>query len=477
MAWVALEDSGVAYTATLGSGTTLVDSVLTCTHAVPEARLVFEAPQSLRITSVSRDWTDVTDADAFSWNDGETTQENDDPTGQDWSPTPFLAQVAAGEDFSYVLGDDDSNPRSFEFLIEIDDAAVINCDCDDSLGSRTLGELTADLFTRLGFVDPMANVGKRSLKDLRDDLTRRAGNAALAGATLPPGMSDLIDGFINEAQQTLFRRLELDRGGLPLPARMTADGNLTTLDYVPVFNLALALYKAHLGAGDAKVYFEITEKFLADTLNRTPPNATALCKSFLQDAQRQLVRRYEAARMDRWFTWNLVQGVRFYDLPRNLEKKADTPCDKTIDQLAIKWVGIQNGSVMAPMRKGIPNTMVGYTSQVGYPCYYDIKQCIEVWPAPSASTGQLRIRAGFKLGPFEDDADQPSLDEELVFLFALANGMAHFKRPDAQSVMAQFSVYLADLVADSHGTARYVPGQNREADMIYTEPKPSVPFA
>jgi hypothetical protein len=289
-------------------------------------------------------------------------------------------------------------------------------------------------------------------------------------------MQTLLDSFINEALQSLFRRLELVMGAASLPARMTVDVSETTLDYVPVLNLATALGKAHYGKADAKAYFEITEKYLSDSAMRRPPNATALLTEFLQDAQRQVIRRYPAVRMDRWFSWSLTEGERFYDLPDNDEQTADPACTKTLDSLAIKEVLVARGNTRIPLRKGIPSTALGYTT-TGYPSHYDIKQCIEVWPAPSATEGTLLIRAGFNATAFAADGDTPSVDDELVLLLALANAKAHYKQPDAGNIAGEFEVHLMGVVAGSHGADRYVPGNNRDADLIYVEPMPTVPFA
>lgn len=468
---------------------------------------------------------------------------------------------------------------------------AINCSCDDTTGYRTLAQLRTDLFTRLGFVDPMANLATRSLVLLRADLARRLGNAAqVAAGSYPPGQSDLYDGFLNEAQQILFRRLELDKGAVSLPALMSADADLTALDYVPVLDLAIALAKSHRGDADAKVYFDIVERYLADTANRRPPNASALCTNFLTDAQRQLLRRAGASslRNDRWFTWNLQAGERFYDFGGNtqaaqlptpvnaafstsasggtlaagakyyrvsainaygetlasaqttitttgatstvtvnwnpvtapvgasavtgykiygrttgaelliatvglvttyLDTGAVTPagalptanttaeCDKAFDALAVKWVGYARDSAWVPLHKGIPPNVLGM-SNTGFPTHYDIRQCLEIWPAPAATEGQLQLRAGFTLEPFAADSDTPTLDDHLVFLLALANAKAHWKQADAPQVMQEFEIYLHGIVAGSHGAGQYIPGRTGvQADYVYSQPVPTVPFA
>lgn len=592
--------------------------------------------------------------------------------------------------------------------------------------TKTLAALRTLVMDTLGLADPMANIATRSLEDLREDLLVRMGYSAIAGAGLPPGMETLLDSFINEAQQTLFRRLELDKGDTALPALMSAVSDVTTLDYVPVLNLATALALAHNNKPDAKAYFEITEKYLQDCAKRRPPNiaaaidarlieaqqtvyrrwemaksgaftlsafavdadsttldykpilllalaemkaqvgqsdakeamdeferymadqikrgvpgldtlvnnllieaqetvvrryewgedtydlsafaadadsttidykpvellATANAKSYfkqddakvyheqferymadvltrsppgiddqinamlrqaqetvyrqyefaasgdsalnplaadddqttidyhpvqllalahmktrgkhedaklvmaeyegymgtlerqrpanaisfvtnaLKDAQRQIIRRYPAVRMDRWFSWTLTEGERFYDFPDNDEQSAAEPCAKLIDTLSIKWIGVTRDETRTELRRGVPPQVLDMTT-TGWPSHYEIKQCIELWPAPSATEGTLRIRAGFLASDFTEDTDRPSIDDELVYLFALANCKAFYKQPDAG--FAQFEVHLQGVVAGSHGPNRYIPGRSQGGG-VYVEPRPTVPL-
>jgi hypothetical protein len=208
-----------------------------------------------------------------------------------------------------------------------------------------------------------------------------------------------------------------------------------------------------------------------------PPGVADLLTSFLQDAQRSLIRRYPTLRTERWFSWSLTAGERFYDLPDNDEQTDTVPCTKQLDPLRITWVGAQRDSVWYPLIRGIPPTVLGRETTNSWPTFYDIRQCIEIWPAPAATEGTLRIRAHFKAEPFAADTDKPTIDDHAVFLLALANAKAHYGKPDANAIVSQLEVYIQSLVAGTHGPQRYIPGQNRNADMVYVEPKPSVPFA
>jgi hypothetical protein len=45
-----------------------------------------------------------------------------------------------------------------------------------------------------------------------------------------------------------------------------------------------------------------------------------------------------------------------------------------------------------------------------------------------------------------------------VFLWALANAKNHYGQPDARDIAQEAQTYLRMLIADSHGTRRYIPG-------------------
>src|SRR5690606_14390288 len=140
-----------------------------------------------------------------------------------------------------------------------------NCSCDPESGRRntdTLGSLRSRLIHRLGFVDPLGASEIRTLADFRRDLMIRAGYAANA-SNPPPGELDLIDAIVNESQQLLWRRLELDQSGAQ-PDRMTDPTDANTLDYPLIFAMSLGQLKAHKNKGDAQLYLDQAEKQLGD---------------------------------------------------------------------------------------------------------------------------------------------------------------------------------------------------------------------
>jgi hypothetical protein len=115
----------------------------------------------------------------------------------------------------------------------------------------------------------------------------------------------------------------------------------------------------------------------------------------------------------------------------NTESLGEDACPKLLDQYNVKWVGIARAGAQRwqKLTRGIPPQFLGSTI-TGDPTHYEIKQCIEVWPAPAASEGTLQIRAGFRLEPFVDDDDTPTVDDHLVFLLALGIAKKHWKQAD-----------------------------------------------
>lgn len=183
-----------------------------------------------------------------------------------------------------------------------------------------------------------------------------------------------------------------------------------------------------------------------------PPGMALLLNDFLYSSQKYLWGKYTGLR-SRFFTWIMEPGVRFYDLPDNVDT-----CMKQLDKNKIKgaWVEDLNGAWL-PLFAGIPPEF--YTSALfqGIPSRYDIRQCIEVFPAPSEQY-KLRIKADFELQEFADDADTTSIESELVFGWALAMAKKHYGQADADAVASQMNTYLGDLTAATHTTKRYIPG-------------------
>lgn len=187
-----------------------------------------------------------------------------------------------------------------------------------------------------------------------------------------------------------------------------------------------------------------------------PPGMAQLINDFLQSAQSYLYRRYTALHTRRFFRWKIVPGQRFYSLKDNDE---DVLGNFHLDPAkTIEWVGIQDTrNVWYPMIQGIPPSLYTMLTKPWRPARYDIRQGLEIYPAPD-QTYYLWVRGNFGLLSFVQDSDVTTLDSELVFLHALANAKAHYGQPDANNIEAQANAYRGELIAGTHQTAHYVPG-------------------
>jgi hypothetical protein len=184
-----------------------------------------------------------------------------------------------------------------------------------------------------------------------------------------------------------------------------------------------------------------------------PPGMSELLTEFLQDAQKQIMQKRPDLRTKRIFKWNMVAGTRFYAFSDQA-----SCCDMVFDQTKVDWVGVEdlNGR-WYELINGIPPEFYTTRTQRGLPVRYDMRSCIEVYPAP-AGAYTLRIKGDFGLNAFAADGDKTTIDDHVVFLLALANAKVHYKQQDAKSVYQQYTDYLAGMVSDKHATARYIPG-------------------
>jgi hypothetical protein len=287
----------------------------------------------------------------------------------------------------------------------------------------------------------------------------------------PPGLDNLLNAQLAQAHDANVRRLE-GVTGEAITSTLDDDTDIPAIDDYPILTLALANVQARNKSGDSKASADLLEIYFRDLLQRSPPNARRVVTNALKSAHSLIFRRYDALRTERFFSWPLTDGVAMYDFPDNAEA-----CEKKLDPYKVKAVHVtDNDGARRPLTQGIPDRAFGYDTS-GPPTHFDLRQCIHVWPTPDATEGHLIIRGHFGPEAFTADGDKPGVDDELVYLLALANAKGHYNQPDAQSYMAQFEIHLGKLRAGSHGTRRYVPGAvPRDVDYLYTAPKPAVPF-
>ena len=193
----------------------------------------------------------------------------------------------------------------------------------------------------------------------------------------------------------------------------------------------------------------------AAQLTNLPPGMAALINDFLSGAQKQIAQRFPALVTERFYTWTMEVGTRFYSVSGD-DEGATTP-DFILDPLKITWVGVEdlNGAFI-PLSEGISPRLYTNADKDGFPRRYEIRQSIEVFPAPNAAY-KLQIKGRPKNFAFAADGDVATVDPELTFLLALASAKAHYEQSDASTVFTQATSHLGQLVSGTHGTKRYIP--------------------
>lgn len=191
-----------------------------------------------------------------------------------------------------------------------------------------------------------------------------------------------------------------------------------------------------------------------------PPGMKDFCNEYLQDAQIQLLKKFKAKNISRFFRWVMVPGQRYYAMNGQAGG-----CDLTFDPDRVSWVGFEDlNRAWYNLIEGIPPEFYTRANiNFGWPARYEMRGCIEIFPAPQAAY-TLWVKADMTAQPFVDlnasdggDSNYTTIDSELVLLLATGNAKAARGQQDAQQVISQATTYLGALVAGSHRTARYIP--------------------
>jgi hypothetical protein len=188
-----------------------------------------------------------------------------------------------------------------------------------------------------------------------------------------------------------------------------------------------------------------------------PPSVSALLTDFLQESQRLMYHEHRSILGVRWFTWELQEGVRLYDLDTN-EERSQESCAKALRRDALEWVGIQVDDFWRPIAYGIPPEGYGGPDE-GEPQRYEIRDCIEVWPTPHNSEMLLRVKARADLSAFTLDTDTTTIDADVVFFHALGSAKAHYQQSDAELYFAKALDRIMQIASGGHANQRYIPGE------------------
>lgn len=190
----------------------------------------------------------------------------------------------------------------------------------------------------------------------------------------------------------------------------------------------------------------------ASVASNPPPGMKLLANELLLDAQNQLFRQHYEKRTKRMYAWQMVPNIRYYGISQD-----ESSC-RTIDSLSVEWMGFEDlNQAWYPLICGIDPVL--YTRaqiSTGWPTHYEIRSCIEIFPAPRAPY-TLWAKGRFVLDRFTQDTDATSVDAESVYLLACGMYKTSVGQPDGASLMTQAGNWTKYLVAGMHDTRRYVP--------------------
>lgn len=186
-----------------------------------------------------------------------------------------------------------------------------------------------------------------------------------------------------------------------------------------------------------------------------------IANSFLRNAQTQLYWHYDFSDLLMQWKIDLVSGNAFYTWPVGEINPAGPPgVLNELEPRRIISVSLQDGTFRSPpLREGIVPEMHNQTSG-GRPTHYARRANVEFWPVPDSSAYDIYFEGYCKLRSFELDTDTTTVDEELVFMLALANGKAHYRQPDAEIYASEMNAMMKRLKGADHGGRRYIPGMN-----------------
>ncbi len=184
----------------------------------------------------------------------------------------------------------------------------------------------------------------------------------------------------------------------------------------------------------------------------------AAIDSFLRNGQAQL---YEAT--------NWKHLTSYEDQTIGIDQNLlDYPALAQRNRRILRVETVYNGQ-WRELDEGITTAHWNTMDSQSYPCRYERLAQILLYPKSDAI---YTIRQWYvaDLGRFTQNTDACTLDDEMVFLHALANAKAHYRHPDAANYQGQLNVLLASIKGQSFGSNRIF----RRDSMPAPESRPAV---
>lgn len=193
-------------------------------------------------------------------------------------------------------------------------------------------------------------------------------------------------------------------------------------------------------------------------------NATSI-DSFLRNGQAQLYRMQDWGHLVDYEDKTLGTSQNLLDYPATGTLGAGG-CER--DKRVLRLETEFNGQ-WRQIPEGITTDMWSTMDTLSYPMRYDRRAQLLMYPKAD-TTYTVRVWYVADLQPFSDAEDRATLDDEMIFLHALANAKAHYRQPDAPTYQGQLNTLLASLRGQSFGSNSVYRRDDRGAP----EAKPAV---
>lgn len=187
--------------------------------------------------------------------------------------------------------------------------------------------------------------------------------------------------------------------------------------------------------------------------------------SFLQNGQAQLYRMQNWRHLIDYQDKNLGTAQNLLDYP-TAGVMSGRGCSR--DQRVLRVETTYSGQYLK-LKEGIETDMWSTMDTQSSPCRYERFAQLLIYPKAD-QVYNVRVWFVADLDPFTENDDTATLDDDMIFLHALANAKGHYRQPDAPTYQGQLNTLLASLRGQSFGSN----GVYRRGDGGAPERKPAV---
>lgn len=193
--------------------------------------------------------------------------------------------------------------------------------------------------------------------------------------------------------------------------------------------------------------------------------AGTLTLSFLRNAQAQLYQMQDWKHLIDYKDADLGVEQNLLDYPSS-GTMGTGGCSR--NKRVLKLARLVNGQ-WSDLDEGITTEMWSTMDNLSWPARYERYAQLLFYPKAN-QVYTVKVWFVADLGRFTEQDDRASLDDEMIFLHALANAKAHYRHPDAGTYQGQLNTLLAGLRGQSFGAN----GVYRRDGKPAPEPRPAV---